>query len=249
MKPLTVCSKKISSILLLILIYLLVSCNSGKQTTNYPYFYSSKQTRFNSHANGANPHSRHKHTKDTKSADSLCLLSGKKITIRGKSEALELLALVKQFTKPTDSLLSDYDRESLTASLSTEPIIQSYTFCPDTNKKAPVAAIDTAFNKGTQILTPAPISSQENEARKEKKAETYAILALFSALLALLLMFFLFYIPVFIPFSIAAIVFGKKGLKSSKNSMARVARIIGIVSLVLVVFFILILALSGGYDM
>jgi thiol:disulfide interchange protein len=175
-------------------------------------------------------------------------LSNKKITIRGQSEAKELLALVKKFTKPTDSLISEYNRQSLTASLSTEPIIPRHIFYPDTSKKTTQTAIDTVNKKGSQTPNPSPIYSQEDEARK-KKAETYAILALISALLALLLMLFLSYIPVYIPFSIAAIILGKKGLASSKSKMARTSIIMGIVSLAITVLVLLVLLLQGGYDM
>lgn len=231
----------------LVLIFILASCSSYRQVSDYPYYYSYNQHKSNFLPNALNLHSHHKNVKTSLSEHPSSLSSGRKTNIINQAETIQLNDLIKQFPSQSIAPLQANNQDHLTASLSVVPIIPVRYSYMATNKRSVIPIPDTNLTKNSQALPLATAVNENDIVKKQKKAETFSVISFIAALLGVLLL--LASNPIFIIFSIAAIIFGAKGLKSPKKKLARIGMIIGIVSLAISLLAVIILVISGGYGM
>jgi len=240
-------NKTLLSLLFLILIF--ASCNTNKQVSDYPDFKTFDQKKYVLQAKGINTQSRQKYVGQS-DVDNIPqnIIKGKEIFSRN-TKAIKLSELnskynLREIISKPELRISKDNPSSLLASLSSEPIINRFSFYPDTNKLNRTQVIDSNSKVNTQSTAPAVVNDTSSKVRKEKNATTFASISFIAALLSVPIIFI--FPGLFFLFAIAAIVFGALGLKSSKRKLAIAAMIIGIVTLSLLLLAVLIFFLGGA---
>lgn len=235
-------AKQSSKLFLLAILIFFASCNSYKNVSNYPMVNSVDQNKSGFLFKGIHKSAHQKKIKNDYAAvdlSSTSLLTPKNNRNDSEVKRLQRIPLLNNVGFTNNLFpISFTNQETMTASLTTEPIIIRYYSIPDTSKNHDSLTIDSTQIKTTQIQ---PINQYVNNdtinAKKLKQRETFANISLVAAIASIVT---LFLIPVlFLPAVIAAIVFGALGLKSSKRKRARNSMIIGIIMILLSTLFVL----------
>lgn len=243
-------TKQAAKSILLAITLICVSCNSYKQVSSYPMVNSLDQKKFGFRAIN---HYKSAHKKSLKKIDySFDLSSTSHINWEKTRNNLDMTQLhgipILRNLRSTNRInwfpISSNNQETMTASLTTIPIIKIFNSIPDTSKTHDSLTIDTIKIQTTQIQPTSEYDYFDSNAKKLKQRETFANISLITAIASIAT---LFAIPIlFIPLAIAAIVFGALGLKSSKKKRARSGMLIGIIMIILITLFVL--AYAGAFS-
>lgn len=230
-----------TKLFMLAIAFIFASCNSYKKTSFYPMVNSVDPMKSSFQFKSIHKSAYQKNLKNDHTAIDLLSTSHSTSVKMGNDSTITRLQdfpLVNSLKFSNNrSSMSLNNRETLTASLTTEPIISRYTSIPDTSKTLDSLTIDSTRIKTTQNQPAIAYDTADNSAKKIKQRETFANVSLIAAIASIVT---LFVIPVlFFPAAIAAIVFGALGLKSSKRKRARNSMFIGIIMIVLLTLFVL----------
>lgn len=240
-------TKQVVKLFLLAIALICVSCNSYKQAAFYPMVHSFDQKKSGFrfihshklvHQNILIKNNTSVNLSPTSFLKTIKTGNDSIITGFPSIPLASNLGIINNSNRFPDSL---NNQGTLTASLSTEPIITIYIFIPDTSKTQDSSSIDSTQIKISQIQPDSENDHFDSNAKKLKQRETYANISLIAGIASIVSVFV---IPVlFFPAVIAAIVFGALGLKSSKRKKALSGMLIGIIMLILLT--LLVIAYAG----
>jgi hypothetical protein len=243
-------TKQAAKSILLAITLICVSCNSYKQVSSYPMVNSVDQKKFSflaiNHHKSAHQKSlkKNNYSFDLSSTSHINWEKTRIDSAMTQLRSIPILCNLRSTNRINWFPISSNNQETMTASLTTVPIIRRYYSIPDTSKTHDSLTIDSTQIKTTQIQPTNQYDYFDRNAKKLKQRETFANISLIAAIASIVT---LFAIPIlFIPLAIAAIVFGALGLKSSKKKRARSGMLIGIIMIIL--FTLFVLAYAGAFS-
>jgi hypothetical protein len=225
-----------------LLIVFIASCNTYKQTSDYPIINTVHQNKAGIRPINCNKLTRH-NSSAVETAIAIQTSASEQATLSpavfANAERVKRFDFAHNLKSiPKKSALSppfNYDK-ILTASASNEPESVNLTYIPDTIKTHNHSIADSAKNS---IVQDPPV--YQDKGKKETQKHNRFIFAIISLTAALLFIPFLYFgIPGVLLLGIIAIVFGALGLKSNLRIMAFFGMYIGIILVSLSLAFILL---------
>jgi hypothetical protein len=231
-------------VFLLAAILILTSCNSTRQTADYPNFYTPHLQKTETRFAGKLSTRKSALNDISKPAGPSIPLSESGSKTGEVKPHLPNKALYKRYiqliTSGADMPGPKTNESTLTASLSTEPILTRHAITAKTARVPGITTSDTTKSKVTQAPASTTTTDEQADLAKQKRLKAFAIVSLVTALLSIVTLFFL---PgVFLLLAAAAIVFGALGLRSTikkYRAMAIAGMVIGIAMILLLVLAIL----------
>jgi hypothetical protein len=240
--------KILSALIVPAFIFICSSCNSVRQTTDFPNVYSIHQEKFEYRLRAKNALTHSKRVSNQAITDSLSLPNfSKSRAVAGFSEKdgshkPDSGSIIQLLSHQAAQPLPGNNQPALTASLHFIPFPSKHTSRPLPVKSTGLQAVDTMSHEITLLLQTNLNNESSLDSTRQKRRETYANISLVTGVLSIVS---IFVAPiVIIPLAIAAIVFGAMGLKSARRKRAHTGMIIGII--VLAALTLLVVAYTGA---